>query len=87
VAQGEVSVFGLGFFEILIILLVAIVFINPKDLPKLFRRVGRLVGQLRDIRDSSVRYMRRIEREIEEEDRKERTSEEEAEKSTESGQT
>ena len=61
--------FGLGFFEILIIFLVAIVFINPKDLPKVFRRLGRLVRQLRDIRDSSVQYMRRIEREIEEEDR------------------
>ena len=78
--------FGLGFVEILIILLVAIVFINPKDLPKLFRRLGRLVRQLRDIRDSSVRYMRRIEREIEEEDRKEKTSEEESEKQTEAGQ-
>ena len=62
--------FGLGFVEILIIFLVAIIFINPKDLPKLFRRLGRLVQQLRDIRDSSVRYMRRIEREIEEEERK-----------------
>jgi Sec-independent protein translocase protein TatA len=61
--------FGLGFVEILVILLVAIVFINPKDLPKLFRRLGRLLQQLRDIRDSSVRYMRRIEHEIEEEDR------------------
>jgi sec-independent protein translocase protein TatB len=79
-------VFGLGFVEILVILLVAIVFINPKDLPKLFRRLGRLVGQLRDIRDSSVRYMRRIEREIEEEDRRDKTSEEDSEKSTEAGQ-
>jgi Tat protein translocase TatB subunit len=61
--------FGLGFFEILIIFLVAIIFINPKDLPKVFRRLGRLVQQLRDLRDSSARYMRRIEREIEEEDR------------------
>jgi Sec-independent protein translocase protein TatA len=61
--------FGLGFVEILIIFLVVIIFINPKDLPKFFRRLGRLVQQLRDIRDSSVRYMRRIEREIEEEDR------------------
>jgi Tat protein translocase TatB subunit len=61
--------FGLGFVEILIIFLVAIIFINPKDLPKVFRRLGRLVRQLRDIRDSSVRYMRRIEREIEEEAR------------------
>jgi sec-independent protein translocase protein TatB len=79
-------VFGLGFVEILVILLVAIVFINPKDLPKLFRRLGRLVGQLRDIRDSSVRYIRRIEREIEEEDRRDKTSEEDSEKSTEAGQ-
>ena len=69
--------FGLGFVEILVILLVAIVFINPKDLPKLFRRLGRLLGQLRDIRDSSVRYMRRIEREIEEEDRSAGAAEEE----------
>lgn len=75
--------FGLGFVEILIIFLVAIIFINPKDLPKLFRRLGRLVQQLRDIRDSSVRYMRRIEREIEEEDR---SAGEEAEKGTETGE-
>jgi len=60
--------FGLGFFEILIIFLVVMIFVNPKDLPKVFRRLGRLVRQLRDIRDSSVQYMRRIEREIEEED-------------------
>ena len=78
--------FGLGFVEILIIFLVAIVFINPKDLPKLFRRLGRLVRQLRDIRDSSVRYMKRIEQEIEEEERKQRISEEEPEKEAEAGQ-
>jgi Sec-independent protein translocase protein TatA len=72
-------VFGLGFVEILIIFLALIIFINPKDLPKVFRRLGRLVQQLRDIRDSSVRYMRRIEKEIEEEDRNDRTPTEEAE--------
>ena len=66
--------FGLGFVEILIIMLVAIVFINPKDLPKLFRRLGRLVQQLRDLRDSSVRYMRKIEKQIAEEDRKDHNS-------------
>jgi Sec-independent protein translocase protein TatA len=71
--------FGLGFVEILVIFLVAIIFINPKDLPKLFRRLGRLVGQLREIRDSSVRYMRRIEREIEEEGREGRNPADEAE--------
>ena len=71
--------FGLGFFEILIIFLVAIIFINPKDLPKVFRRLGRLVQQLRDIRDSSVRYMKRIEREIEEEEREQSASAEDEE--------
>ncbi len=75
--------FGLGFFEILIIFLVAIIFINPKDLPKVFRRLGRLVQQLRDIRDSSARYMKRIEREIEEEDR---SSVEETDKGSEAEQ-
>ena len=71
--------FGLGFFEILIIFLVAIIFINPKDLPKVFRRLGRLVQQLRDIRDSSVRYMKRIERGIEEEEREQSASAEDEE--------
>jgi len=74
--------FGLGFVEILIILLVAIVFINPKDLPKLFRRLGRLVHQLRDIRDSSARYLKRIEREISEEDRRDHTPTEESQRKT-----
>jgi len=76
-------VFGLGFVEILIIFLVAIIFINPKDLPKVFRRLGRLVRQLRDIRDSSVRYMKRIEREIGEEDRGGRDGEEGTDKGAE----
>jgi Tat protein translocase TatB subunit len=79
--------FGLGFVEILIILLVAIVFINPKDLPKLFRRIGRLVQQLRDIRDSSVRYMRRIEREIEAEDPEDQAPPAETKGESETGQT
>lgn len=78
--------FGLGFVEILVILLAAIIFINPKDLPKFFRRLGRLVRQLRDIRDGTVRYMRRIERQIEEEDRKQRTADKEPEKPTDAGQ-
>lgn len=78
--------FGLGFVEILIIFLVAIIFINPKDLPKVFRRLGRLVQQLRDIRDSSVRYMRRIEREIEEQERGDRDGEEGTEKGMEAAE-
>jgi Tat protein translocase TatB subunit len=62
--------FGIGFAEILIILLVFIVLVNPKDLPRLFRWLGRLVRQLRELKDSSVRYLRKVEREIEKADKR-----------------
>jgi len=58
-------VFGIGFSEILVILLVVIVFVNPKDLPRLFRRLGRLARQIRDLRDGVARY-------LEEEDKEEK---------------
>lgn len=60
--------FGIGLAEILVIVLVAIVFVNPRDLPRLVRRVGRLMRQLRSLRDSSMQYLRKIEREVEEAD-------------------
>jgi sec-independent protein translocase protein TatB len=40
-------VFGLGLGEIVIIVLVALVVIGPKDLPKMLRKVGRWAGKLR----------------------------------------
>lgn len=39
--------FGLGLGEIIIIILVALVVIGPKDLPKMLRKVGRWAGKLR----------------------------------------
>jgi sec-independent protein translocase protein TatB len=41
--------FGLGIWEVLAILLVAIVFINPKDLPKIARKVGYWYGKMREM--------------------------------------
>jgi len=40
-------VFGLGLGEIVIIILVALVVVGPKDLPKMLRKVGRYAGKLR----------------------------------------
>jgi sec-independent protein translocase protein TatB len=40
-------VFGLGLGEIIIIILVALVVIGPKDLPKMLRKVGKWAGKLR----------------------------------------
>ena len=57
--------FGLGFIEILVIFLAVIVFVNPKDLPAFFRKLGRVYGQIKDFRNKSVGYFQEIERQIE----------------------
>ena len=41
--------FGLGIWEIFMILLIAVVFINPKDLPKIARTLGRWYGKIRKL--------------------------------------
>lgn len=39
--------FGFGFGELVVIVLVALVVMGPKDLPKMLRKVGRMAGKLR----------------------------------------
>ena len=39
--------FGIGLSEFLVILCVIIVLVRPKDLPKAFRLLGKIVGQLK----------------------------------------
>lgn len=41
--------FKIGIWEIFIIVLMAIVFLRPKDLPTLFRRIGRFYMQIKDL--------------------------------------
>lgn len=49
--------FGLSFGELIVLIIVAIVVIGPKDLPKVLRKLGRWAGQLRrmasDLRSQS----------------------------------
>lgn len=40
--------FGLGFDELLVVLFAAVVFINPKELPRIFRAFGRFVGTVNE---------------------------------------
>ena len=58
--------FGVGFGEILIVLLIAIVFIRPKDLPNFMRGAGRLYGQLRKMYNEVTRTKEKIIKEIDE---------------------
>jgi sec-independent protein translocase protein TatB len=46
--------FGIGFFELIVIAAIALVFIGPKNLPKVMQQLGRLVVQFRRV-SSEVR--------------------------------
>ena len=56
--------FGIGFGEILIVLLIAIVFIRPEDLPKFLRSAGRLYGQLKRMYKEVIETKDKIIKEI-----------------------
>ena len=47
--------FGIGIPEILIIALVAIIFLNPKDLPCLFRNLGKSYQQVKRMREDFMK--------------------------------
>ena len=49
--------FDLGFAELLVIGIVALIVVGPKDLPVLFRRVGQFVGKARGMAREFSRAM------------------------------
>lgn len=57
--------FGLGFWELALIVLAVIVFVKPKDLPGLFFKIGRMYGELQGLTRSVRGMMRSIEEEEE----------------------
>ena len=52
--------FNIGLPELMIIVLVVIVFISPKELPGFLRKLGRGVQQIRHMREQFTRSMREI---------------------------
>jgi len=58
-------VFGLGFWEIVIIVIAILVFVRPHDLPRFFHQVGRVYRDIMDFRKAAGTVLRRIEREVE----------------------
>ncbi|MBN1697897.1 MAG: twin-arginine translocase TatA/TatE family subunit [Spirochaetales bacterium] len=56
--------FGLGIWEILLILMAVIIFIKPEDLPGFFRKAGYLYGNLRRYNREVTRKIREIEYDI-----------------------
>jgi Sec-independent protein translocase protein TatA len=53
--------FGLDFTEILVIVVVALIFLKPEDLPKVFRRIGGFYAQITGIKNSMVNSLKEME--------------------------
>jgi len=59
--------FGIGFGEILLVLVIIIIFIRPGDLPKFLRKAGILYGkakkiyrELVEVKDGIIKEMDRV---------------------------
>lgn len=59
------DMFGLGGGELIIVLLLALVFLGPKEIPRIATQLGRLYRQLKD---ASENLKTTVEREIREEE-------------------
>ena len=58
--------FGIGFGEIILVLLIAIIFVRPEDLPKFLRSAGKLYGQLRKMYREVIEVKDKVIKEIDE---------------------
>ncbi len=58
--------FGFGFFEILIILGMALIFIKPEDLPKVIYKLGKIYGKLTRIYEQFKNQINKIQDDFEE---------------------
>ena len=58
--------FGFGFFEILIILGMALIFIKPEDLPKVIYKLGKIYGKLSMIYEQFKNQINKIQDDFEE---------------------
>jgi sec-independent protein translocase protein TatB len=58
--------FGIGFSELVLIGLILILFIKPEDLPKFFRSLGKIYGQMKKAYNDVVSVKDKILKEIDE---------------------
>ncbi len=56
--------FNIGLPEILIIFIIVVIFVNPKELPGLFRKLGRGVQQIRRMREDFTQSLRDVQEDL-----------------------
>ena len=57
----------IGWFEILVVVIIAILFIGPKDFPIVIKKIGNFVGSIRRYFNEITKNMNDIENSVEEE--------------------
>lgn len=58
--------FGLGFWEIVVIFVVLIIFIDPKEIPIMLRKIGRFYGEILNFNKDVNKMLKDIETDIKE---------------------
>ena len=58
--------FGIGFSEILVIVIILFVFIRPEDLPKIMRAAGKYYGKAKKLYNELIQVKDKIMKEIDE---------------------
>jgi sec-independent protein translocase protein TatB len=58
------SMFNIGLPEMLVIVFVVVLFVDPKQLPGLFRNIGKGVQQIRRMREEFTRSMRDVQNDL-----------------------
>ena len=56
--------FNIGLPELLVIVLVVVVFLNPRELPGFFRKLGRGVQQIKHMREEFTRSLRDVQEDL-----------------------
>ncbi|WP_366517552.1 Sec-independent protein translocase protein TatB [uncultured Mailhella sp.] len=68
---GGAAMFGIGSTELLVILIVALLVLGPRNLPKMAQKFGRLMGEFRRV---STEFQRTLNTEIAFEEEKEKAA-------------
>ncbi len=56
--------FGIGFWETIVIILIILIVIKPDDLPKFFHKMGKIIGEIRHSYDIFMDTIRNLDEEI-----------------------
>lgn len=58
--------FSIGFWEVILILAVAVILVNPRELPKVLRTAGSVIGRIKSFQEDIRRVARDLDKYVDE---------------------